>query len=546
MATATFKISAFEQHGISKEALNEFLPRIGIEVERIEGDQIAVDVTPNRPDLLDQVGMLRALLFFSRKRVPKENAYMTKGQSGISITTTRAVRKVRPFIGCIVVKGTDLKDGRLESLINFAEKLSTTYGRKRKKLAMGMHDLSKIEGNLIYDAAKDRSFVPLGAGKEMKFEKILEEHKKGVEYSNTVKRAGNQNYPFLEDSKKVLSMIPIINSEATKVTAGTKDLLIDVTGTSKNAVNEVLRMLACSFIDSGADVYSCTTIYGNKSEESPDLKNDEIKINGALVRKTLGAQIGESEMIGLANMMGYVAAKYGNSIIMYPPPYRIDILNEQDIVEDFAIAYGYDRIKPLPVPSIAPAKPDADAEDSDATALFMVGLGFSEAINTLLTSEKSNFDNMRRKYDKTSVISIAESKSEAITMLRSAILPQLLESLANSSSESMPQRMFEIGQTFRLEGSRPTEEKRLAFVIEHPRANFSEAKGAVSAMLDYLGLKFTIEGGKDPAFIDGRCAKIVVNGKSIGVFGEIHPEVLENFSIAEPVVAAEMHLIEGQ
>jgi phenylalanyl-tRNA synthetase beta chain len=186
--------------------------------------------------------------------------------------------------------------------------------------------------------------------------------------------------------------------------------------------------------------------------------------------------------------------------------------------------------------------PDELTEDSESACSALVGLGFSEAFNTFLTNEAQCFEMMGRKYSRDSVVKVAYAKTESVSVLRDSVLPSLLGSLSASLQATMPQRLFEVGNVFSVEGGKVTELRNAAFVIEHSRSNFSEAKACVFALLQALGVKFSIKEAGDPAFIDGRCAAVVVGGKNVGIFGEIAPNVLQNFGLEEPVAAAELSL----
>lgn len=544
MATINYSVSDLEDRRINKEELFKLVDSIGMEVEDIKGDEAIIDISPNRPDLLDLVGFTRALSLFAERVKPKENFYSIKNEPIMEVKVGKGVKSIRPFINVMVVKDIDLSGNKLKYLINFTEKLCDTYGRKRRKIAVGLHNLDVIKGPLIYDAAHDRSFVPLGADKKMTFEEIIKSHSKGIEYGYILTTNNPKAlYPFLADSQNILGFIPIINSELTRVRSSIKNLLIDITGTSRNAIQGAINMIACSFIDSGAEVYPCSIVYKDKKVKTPELMYREFRIKKISIEKTVGVAIDESKMIGLANRMGYVAAKYGNYMLTYVPPYRLDVLNEQDIIEDIAIAYGYDKINPMPVVGFSTGVPEEYRVYVNNISKLMIGLEFSEAMNMYLTSEKLNFDSLMHKYEPGSVVSVIYSKTELATMLRTSILPQLLQNLGQSTHERMPQRLFEIGSTFYVDKGRVKESARLCIVSEHPKANFSEIKSVVEAVIKYLSIgRYSIKELDDPAFIKGRCASIGLNKETLGYFGEIAPQVLENFKLEEPVVAAEIRI----
>jgi phenylalanyl-tRNA synthetase beta chain len=544
MATITFSSRDLEQKGLDIATLKDLVPRFGIAIEKISGDDIVFEITPNRPDLLDFVGFVRALLNFSGTRQPKENRYAIGNAPAMEIRVTHAVSGVRPFIAGIVVKGVDLTGNNLRYLINFTEKLCDTHGRKRKKFAVGLHNLDVISAPLTYDAARKEAFVPLGSNVKMSFERIIKEHAKGIEYSHTLEAGKNGTYPYLMDAKSnILSMIPIINSEFTRVTEKTKNLFVDITGTSRNGVDQAASMLACSFIDMGAEVYPCTVSYAKEKVVTPIMKYKDVKVGIFEIQRSIGAPVDQDKVVQLANRLGHVAAKYEKSLLARIAPYRIDVLNEQDVIEDIAIAYGYNKIVPIPVISMSHGLLEEKTEYAGRLAVVMVGLGFTEAMNMYLTNEKVNFDSMMRKYDANEAVRVSYSKTENMTMLRTNILHELLQNLGISKNERMPQRMFEIGSVFSVKGGKPVEGRHMAFVSEHSRANFSEIKAFTESAMKHMRIEsHTIEDAHDSAFIEGRCAAIKVNGRTIGHFGELHPKVLENFGLEEPAVAAEIEL----
>ncbi len=545
MASIIFKYADFKKFGLSADVMLKELPRLGIDVDDSNDDEITLDISPNRPDLLDFTGFARALLNFIGKKEPKENTYRIDNEPLIEIQTTPAVKEIRPFIAGIVAKNVDLTGNNLPYFINFTEKLCDTYGRRRKKFAIGLHNLDVISSPLVYDAAHEKEFVPLGGNKKMRFEDIIAKHLKGIEYSYTLKDPIKGKYPYLADAKSnIMSMIPIINSEFTRVTAQTKNLFIDITGTSKNGVNQACRLLACSLIDMGAEMHPCTVSYASKKETTPVLEYRDVKVKISEIQRMLGVPIDPDRVIEMANKLGHVAAKYGSSLLARVAPYRVDVLNEQDIIEDIAIAYGYDKIDPLPVLGAFQGIPDEGAEYANKLARTMVGLGFTEALNTYLTNEKINFDSMIRTEDVDGTVKVSYSKTENMTMLRTNILHELLQNLSESRSERMPLRLFEVGSVFSVKNGKAIEGKNMAFVSEHSKANFSEIKAVTESLLKHMNVdSYTLESTHDSAFIEGRCAAIKVKGRIIGNFGELHPKVLENFGLEEPTVAAELELV---
>lgn len=538
MAIVTFELKDFKGLGIPWEKIEEAILNMGIEIEEKTDSDIKINATPNRPDLLDFNGLARAIENFTGKKNPTQDFYKIKNEPVLTIEVTPEVRKIRPYIAGMVVKNVDLSGNMLKYLINFTEKFADTYGRKRKKLAIGVHNLDVIRGNVTYTAAENESFVPLNGSKKMSFKEIMENHEKGITYGSTIESVGGKTlYPYVKDSEKILGMIPITNSDATKVTDKTKELFIEITGTSITTIRNAAALIACSFIYTGAEVYPVTVNYGNSAEITPELGYNEVKVSMKKADKTLGIETGKHNVITLANKMGHTAAKYGNAVLFYVPPYRMDVLGEQDIIEDIAVAYGYDRIVPVPVYGTADGLASDQSEYENKLATLMVGLGYTEAVNSMLTNEGINFENVMKDFSKDNYVSLSDAKTSNITMLRTSLLPNLLQNLSDSRNEKMPQRLFEIGRVFSLENDKIKESVRLCIVSEHSKANFAEMRSLADSVMKYIGIDYKIRPAKSKANIEGRMAEIVANNETVGNFGELHPKVLLNFGLEEPVVA---------
>ena len=544
MAIVAFDVKDLQRANMSKHKLGDVITSMGVEVEGTSGKEIRLNITPNRPDLQGFVGIYRAIENFTGRKKPVDNFYRIANHPAMTIAVTGQISKVRPYIAGIVVKNANLSGNTLRYLINFTEKFADTYGRKRKKLAIGMHSLAAINGNVTYTAAASGSITPLGSPKQVSVDRIMKENAKGVTYQDTVPNYGSKSvlYPVLKDESKTIALIPITNCEETKVTERTKELFIDITGTSRTAMRNAAAVMACSFIDLGAEVYPVEVKYGGRKEVTPELEYRQIKVSMSKADNTIGIVTGRHNVIGFANKMGYTAAKYGSNVLFYVPPYRVDVLNDQDIIEDIAIAYGYDKIMPLAISGVSSGMSDEAANYENKIAYTMVGLGYTEAINSMLTSEEASFAKMGWKPPKESYVSIADSKTSSITMLRPSLLPGLLQNIAASANATMPQRLFEVGNTFYVKGGKAIEVKKIGTVSVHSKANFSEIKSTIEALFRQMGIEFKLEQHDSQAFIPGRCATVSAKGSIIATFGEIHPMVLKNFKIEEPVVAAEMLL----
>ncbi len=527
--------------GIDDEKLAEYVYKLGFEVESQNDKEAVIEITANRLDLLDTVGLARTIKNFMHKS-KRFHYEIENNEPAMTIDVDKSVDRIRPYISGLVALNLELTEESLLGLINFSEKFCETYGRNRKKIAMGFHDMDAIKGGLLtYKASEDLEFVPLGKQEKMRFSSVLEKEEKGRQYGDIIKNEKRCFYPSLSDSEGPIALIPILNSQRTKVTTSTKNMFIDITGLSEYAVNKAAELLAASFTDMGAEVRKIKIMRGDKSVLAPEMEKRYINIPINRAEKEIGVKIGYNNIISLANKMGYEAGMVGNKITFRIPEYRLDIIDAQDVIEDIAIGYGYDYINAMPIAYSQPGNLEDRTRFNRKLVDIMVGLGFFECTNSYLTNEENNFDKAGLKREGNAIM-LKNSNTETITMMRTWLLPSLLSNLRLSGHESMPQNVFELDMAFSIAGGKPVESYRLAAISVSPKSNFNEMKAMVEGMLYAAGVDYEISKFDHPAFIGGRCAKLVSNGKEVGFFGELHPRTLKNFGIEEAAVALEMQL----
>ncbi|MDE1856173.1 MAG: phenylalanine--tRNA ligase subunit beta [Candidatus Micrarchaeota archaeon] len=518
--------------------LEELIMKMGFDVEGHTKEEVQIDFPANRPDLIDIVGFARAARNFMHKG--REIRYETQSTTPeFEIEVGTAVKDIRPFISGMVVKGIKFDEESLRHLLNFTEKFTSNFGRGRRKLAIGLHDLSSVEPPLVYDAIPDETFLALNMPKSMKFSQILSSSDKGKAYASTLQ--GSKLYPAVKDAKGAISLVPILNSERTKVTASTNSMFIEITGTNRYAVEKSADLFASIFIDMGAKVLPIKVRYGNSSTILPKMEETQIKIPLIKIESQIGVIIGFNNVISLANKMGYKAGLLGRDIKFWVPTYRLDVINDQDVVEDIAIGYGYDYIQPVPVFAEQVGELEESSKRNARLSETMLGLGFSEALNSFMSNEETNFAKMRLAKPASSYVKVRDAKMQQITMLRTWVIPSLLSNIGMSLHEKMPQRLFETDYAFTID-KKINEVQNLAGVITDPKANFNQIKSVVESVMRSIGAQYQIRESLHRSFIEGRSASIILNGNEIGVFGELHPEVLVNFGIEEPSVAFEISL----
>jgi phenylalanyl-tRNA synthetase beta chain len=500
----------------------------------------------NRPDLWNIEGLVRALRGFLGLEKGLRR-YVARGSS-VEVNVDGRLSNIRPYIGCSIIKRVKLTDAIIRGLMHLQDKLDQTYGRHRQRTSIGLYDFSLIRPPLSYTVAKpaEVSFAPLGFEEKMSLKKILQLHPKGLEYGHIVR--GHSVYPMLLDAeKKVLSFPPIINSnDLGKITEKTRNVLVEVTGTVHETVLNTLKIVTLSLIDRGGIAYSAKVHYPceKKAVVTPSFETGTMKLDVEYVNKILGLKLAAKEIGKLLEKAGFgVAGVNSGKIIVSVPCYRIDVMHPVDIVEDIAIAYGYNNIEPLwrKLPTTGGER--SEQRLLDVARELMVGLGFQEVLTFNLTSTDSLFAKMNCK--KQRVVELANPKVQTLTCLRNWLLPSLVEFVSNNLHVECPQKIFEQGKVTLLDEKKETrtrDEERLAAVTYHANASFTEIKSTLDVFFMNLGLEWKIKETKHPSFIEGRVGTAIVDREDVGVLGELNPKVLEAWKLENPVVAFELNM----
>jgi phenylalanyl-tRNA synthetase beta chain len=445
-----------------------------------------------------------------------------------------------------VVHNMKIDDETVAELMEIQEDLHWGIGRDRKKASIGVHNLDAVHAPFVFKAVPPDSvrFVPLDKSEEMTLREVLEKHEKGIAYKHLVDWA--PKCPLLVDRDgQVLSMPPIINGELTRVSRNTRNLFLDVTGTNYNAVAKSLNILVTALADMSAEIERVTVEYNDHTESSPDLSPQRMQFHIGHANEILGLHLTESEIIKCLKKCRLDAKKVGKMALeVLIPAYRIDFLHEIDLVEEVAIGYGYYRMKPtLPV-AVTIGEEHAAGKLAETVRQILTGLGFTEVMNFTLINEDVHYTKMQKKLGKAA--RLANPVSMEYTTLREELLPGLMQNLMDNRSESFPQRLFEVSDVVKVNMRAESRcERRLhsAGLVSYANANFTEIKSVVEALLANVGLKkWQVNATGHPSFIDGRAACVAAGKRQVGVLGEVHPQVLNNFELENPVAAFEVDL----
>ncbi|WP_338740418.1 phenylalanine--tRNA ligase subunit beta [Haloplanus salilacus] len=548
----------------SDEELKEDLFALGLEFEgETEDGLLQLEFGPDRLDRLSVEGVARSLRYqYGDDRgvyVPNTN------DADWTIVVDESVPEERPRVTGAVIRGVDLDDAALDSLIQLQEKLHATMGRKRAKGAIGIHDLTMLKGagydpndegpagNAItyrgLDPDGDR-FVPLDADREMTPAEVLTDHPTGETYAPIVE--GYDRYPAIYDEIGLFSFPPVINGRRTEVSTDSRNLFVELTGTDQWTIDRMCNVICYALDARGATIEEVAVEYPDGRLVRPDFEVETKTVAHDRIESMLGIDLDVEEAVDLFERSGLDAAPeeaegtYEVSI----PPYRTDVLHPLDLIDDVGRAYGFNELDPR-YPDVATVGSRHDRSKLESAARTrLVGLGFEDLLNFHMISEVENYDRMGVEaggdaYGGDPPVTITEPYSEDYTMLRTWALPSLLMVLENNTHRAYPQDLAEIGLAAGADADENTgvaERRTVAAVLARHDATYEDAKSRLAALCRGFGVDLETPATDHPTFIDGRAADVVIDGESVGVIGEVHPRVLVEHDLELPVAAFEFRL----
>jgi phenylalanyl-tRNA synthetase beta chain len=495
-----------------------------------------------------------------------------------TIEVDSSVPAERPYVTGAVVRGVDLDESGLRSLIGLQEKLHATMGRGRAKGAIGIHDLAMVKGAPHREGAERSvtyrgvepdgdTFVPLDAAEELTPAGVLESHQTGRTYADLVREY--DRYPAIYDDLGLFSFPPVINGRRTEVTTGSRELLVELTGTDQWTIDKMCTIVCYALSARGATIEEVEVTYADDATHPseygealvrPDLEVAEKSVTHDRIETLLGVDFEPEAVVDCFERSGLDATYQLGESVTYDveiPPYRVDVLHPLDLVDDVGRAYGFDEL--------TPRYPDAGTVGGrhertrleDAVRTSLVGLGFEDLLNFHMTSAEQNYDRLRVEPGTGGVavedgvfgggdpVRITEPYSEAYTQLRTWALPSLLQLLEGNTHNAYPQDVSEIGFVAEHDptaNTRVAESRHVAGALARRDASYEAAKGRLQAVCDDFGRSLETPPTDHPTFIEGRVADVLIDGDPVGVIGEVHPAVLVDHDLEVPVAAFEFAL----
>ena len=428
---------------------------------------------------------------------------------------------------------------------------------------MGTHDYDKIQGPITYEALppKEIVFRALKQTEEMNAEQLFETLKKDQKLKKFLHIIEDQpRYPvFFDANRQVLSLPPIINSDATKISMETKNVFIEMTGTDLHKLEVCLAIVAGQFSShcQGESQYTIEQVEihhedSGKVEVYPNLKTHEFEVEVNYITRTLGLPLDVEKIKECAEKMGLIfkeAKEDNKKIVIAVPPTRSDVMHPCDIAEDVGIAFGYNNIPRQFPPTNTVGKQIPQNKFSDQIRNELAQAGYIESLTMSLLSIKENYELLRKPFNEKEAVQLSNPKTIEFELVRTSLIPGLLKVFQSNTNESLPQKIFEVSDIVLLDDSKDVlarNERRICVMYLNSNSGFEIVQGVLDLLMTKIGAVFgkdyRLQETTDPLYFPKRGANIFLDNKNIGSIGIVHPEVLENFHLKYPVTCFEVRL----
>ncbi|CEL09132.1 Putative Phenylalanyl-tRNA synthetase [Aspergillus calidoustus] len=544
-----------------------------------EPPQLKIEIPANRYDLLCFEGISLMLnIFLGRKPLPNYRLVEPAGGELQKIIVKEDTMKIRPLVSGAILRNVTFDKARYESFIALQDKLHQNLARQRTLVSIGTHDLDTLQGPFTYEALppKDIRFTPLNQTQEMNGEELMafyDKDKNLGKYLHIIR--DSPVYPVIYDSKRtVCSLPPIINGDHSKITLNTKNVFIEITALDKTKVEIVNKIMVTMFSQYTSEPFTIEPIqiiseHNNETRITPDIAPRTTQAEVSYLNQCCGLELSQQEICDLLKKMAYEATPSASPdlVDVHIPPTRADILHQADIMEDVAIAYGFNNLpRSFPSKSGTVAQPLPINKLSDIVRIEAAMAGWSEVLPLILCSHDENFGWLNRKDDGNTAVKLANPKTQEFQVVRTSLLPGLLKTIRENKHHTVPMKVFEVSDVAFKDLSlerKSRNERHFAAAWYGKTSGFEVVHGLLDRVMSMLksafltgeeGLEnpqvndshYWIEELDDPTYFPGHAASVHVRigGKDviIGSFGILHPTVLENYEMKYPVSTLEINI----
>ena len=512
-----------------------------------------IELPANRYDLLSIEGLARALKAFLLGQVAGKFELKQVAEP-IKIMVEKDVEGVRPFVVGAVLRGMKFDADVYESFIELQDKLHSGVGRRRTIVSMGTHDLDALQGPFTYTARAPQSirFVPLNKTTEVDGNELIQMYESDMKIKKFLHIIRDEpKFPVVLDSRGlVASLPPLINSDHSKISLNTKNVLVEVTATDEHKAMIALNTLVTSYAEYCDAVEPVQVVYPNgRTVLCPDFSERQVEVSMDYINGAVGINISSEQAVQLlAKMM--LPAKVSNKdklIVTVPNVIRSDILHACDIMEDVAIAYGFNNIERTLPKCFCVGAPLPINKLSDLLRREVALVGFTEVLTLTLCSRDENYAFLRRTDPGNEAVVLENPKTVEYQQVHTMLLPEMLKTLAANKAMPLPLKIFQVADIVVLDSKNDVgarNERRLAVAYtNNTQSGLEIVHGVLDRVMQMMGVtmeEYFVRASELPYYFPGRQAEVVLRGQVIGSFGIVHPETLKSFEVPNVTTALEL------
>lgn len=604
------------EFGVEVDEIASQVIDFGVKNIKEEHEVYIIAIPANRYDLLCLEGFARALkIFLGLEASPNYRKLTPSIRESLVVEASTAA--IRPYCVAAILRNVTFTPYNYKSFIDLQDKLHQNICRKRTYVAIGTHDYDTIQGPFRYRALppQEITFVPLtddGSNTAYNGLELLNYYREDAlvkhlkPYTDII--YDSPVYPVVVDSNDtVLSLPPIINSKHSRIQLTTRNIFIECTATDLTKANIVLDTMVTMFSQYCESPFTveevevryengpATTPTGdlllipeNRTQITPLLSTRKCSTSVEEVNNIIGIELDPHEICRLCDRMQLGPSTYtpGAScgvITVTVPPTRSDILHAVDIVEDIAIAYGYNKIPQALPRTLTVGGPLPINLFTDLLRAEISRAGYMEMLTHGLCSVNENFTYLNHPVQDDVAVYLANPVNVEYEIVRTTLLPGALKTLAHNKSISHKDgiKLFEISDVVTKDplneiGAR--NQRKLIGLYSAPTSSLEIIHGLIDRIFrccqiipkesygltslsveEFNGLKricrsdvcYELQPNSDPLFFPGMGGDVILRKATsggvdesvvVGIMGVIHPEVLKNFDISYPCCVVEMDL----
>jgi phenylalanyl-tRNA synthetase beta chain len=531
-----------------------------------------LDITPNRPDCLCVIGIAREIAALTGHSLSLPEVSYQEAASPIDQQIS------------VEITAPDLCPRYCASLITGVKIGESPRWLQQRLLACGMRPISNIVDITNYVMLEYGQ--PLHAfdydkirGKGIIVRRAAEDE--AVVTLDGVERVLSEDMLVIADTVGSVAIAGVMGGANSEVTQETTSILLEAASFNPASIHYTGRQLqlpseACMRFErgirpeltlpalkratqlivqlaGGEAAKGVVDVYPGKRDQEP------ILLSTGKVKTLLGVEFSLDQMVDALTSLGFDCKKgeSASEVWVTAPYWRSDIHLAVDLVEEVVRIIGYDKIPATMLSQPLPRQnPEPVLGLKQQAGRILTGYGFQEVITYSLTSLEMLNKLLPEPHPLEPMpLRIANPMTAEREYLRPSLRANLLAAFsANRRHEDSGIRLFELGKVYLpRHNDLPDEPEVLCSILGGSRLekswqgkeellDFYDAKGVVEGLLNQLGVETNFEEERDESLCLGKQAAIVVDGKKLGVVGELHPKVLEAFEVSEPVYLFEIDL----